>query len=97
MHLAGIVLTVIGGIILFAGSMGWRFHRASREEESGSPIDSLDLVVSGGLLASLCGILHLLGEVFKDRSSPLFPFAILVIVGCAICATGGILLLLGNP
>lgn len=97
MHLVGIVLTVIGGIILFAGSMGWRFHRASREEESGSPIDSLDLVVSGGLFATLSGIVHLLGVVFKDRSSPLFSFAILMIVGLAMGATGGIFLCLGDP
>lgn len=93
MHLAGIVLTVIGGLILFAGSMGWRFHRASREEESGSPLDALD----GGLLATFSGILHLLGEVFKDRASPLFPFAILMIVGLAMGATGGIFLCLGDP
>jgi len=97
MNLAGIVLTVIGGIILFAGSMGWRFHRASREAEAGSPLDVIDLVFGGGLLATLSGIVHLLGEVFKDRSSPLFSFAILMIVGFAMFATGGIFLCLGDP
>jgi len=97
MHLAGIILTVIGGIILFAGSMGWRFHRASREEESGSPIDTLDLVVSGGVFATLSGILQLIREVAKDRSSPLFSFGILMVVGLFMGVTGGIFLWLGNP
>lgn len=93
MYLAGIVLTVIGVVILFAGSMGWRFHLASREEESGSLLDAID----GGLFATLSGIFHLLGEVAKDRSSPLFSFAILVIVGLIMVVTGGIFLWLGNP
>jgi hypothetical protein len=97
MHLAGIILTVIGGIILFAGSIGWRFDRASREEESGSPVDSLDLVVSGGVLATLSGILHLFAEVLKDRSSPLFSFGILMVIGLLMGTTGGIFLWLGAP
>ncbi len=97
MHFAGIILTVIGGIILFAGSIGWRFGRASREEESGSPVDSLDLVVSGGVLATLSGILHLFAEVLKDRSSPLFSFGILMIVGLVMCATGVVFFCLGDP
>lgn len=91
MHLAGIVLTVIGVVILFAGSMGWRFHRATREAESGSLLDAID----GGLLATLSGIFHLLEEVFKDRSSPLFPVAILMIVGLAMGAVGAALCWLG--
>lgn len=93
MYLAGIVLTVIGVVILFAGSMGWRFHLASREEESGSLLEAID----GGLFAMLSGIFHLLGEVAKDRSSPLFSFAILMIVGLAMGATGSIFLCLGDP
>lgn len=93
MHLAGIVLTVIGSVILFAGSMGWRFHRASREAESGSLLDAID----GGLFATLSGIFQLLGEVVKDRSSPLFPVAILMIVGLAMGASGVIFLCLGDP
>jgi len=97
MNLAGIVLTVIGGIILFAGSMGWRFRRASREEESESPLDVLDGLVSGGLLTTFSGILRLLGEVFKDRSSPLFSFAILMIVGLVMCVTGLLFFYLGDP
>ncbi len=97
MNLAGIVLTVIGGIILLAGSMGWRIHRVGRDEESESPLDALDLVVSGGLLTMFSGILRLLGEVFKDRSSPLFSFGILMVIGLLMGTTGGIVLWLGAP
>jgi hypothetical protein len=71
--------------------MGWRFHRATREAESGSLLDAID----GGLLATLSGFFQLLGEVFKDRSSPLFSFAILMIVGLAMGATGAALCWLG--
>lgn len=96
MQLPGIILAVIGGLILFAGSMGWRFHRASHEEEYGSPIDALDLVVAAGLFATLSGILHLFAKVLRNRSDPLFSFGILMIVGLVMCATGAVLLWLGD-
>lgn len=81
MFIAGLILSIFGGVFLWASAMGLSFVKA---DEDLSAAEAIDLFLLGGVIGFFRDLFRAIVEGFRDRSSPAFP--LLVLFGVSIWA-----------
>gem|GEM_PF-2069650 len=93
MFIAGLILSILGGVLLSASAVGLS---SVKTDEELSAAEALDLFVLGGVIGFFRDLFEGIAEGFRDHSSPAFPLLVLFGVSVGLVVAGGALLIIAD-
>ena len=90
MQIAGLILVIFGGVLLFASALALSCIK-SDDESLGA--EALDSFVLGGVIGFFRDLVRGIAEGLRNRSSPAFAPLILFGVSVVLVVVGGVLLM----
>jgi hypothetical protein len=79
MHTIGLILTIFGGVIVFASALGLS---CSKTGDKISGAEAFDVFVLGGFITFCRDLFRAIAEGLRNRASATFP--LLLLLGCGI-------------
>lgn len=85
MFIAGLILSIFGGVLLWASAMGLSCSKTKDEISAG---EALDVFVLGGVITFFRDLFAAISEGIRDRSLSAFPLIVLFSVSIMLIISG---------
>lgn len=89
MFIVGLILSIFGGVMLWASAMGLSCSKQKDEISAG---EALDVFLLGGVFTFFSYLFCAIADGIRDRSSSAFPLVVLFCVSIVLIIAGIVLL-----